>query len=339
MTEQEMRTKYKDIGQFQVSLRAEEAERLLNRVVPILGIPFDFEECGKKKHASASTKENTVYYREDPRDPRCLILVEFEEPYFHRQYANVIIRFHKDLTGPLKSLLGRVGDCEYDDCLIRNSKMNDIVKRHRLNVDIVDQHDLCETLFMRKEFWTDYYFLTHQSGIYPELVDPIPLPITGNMGLMLAIGDDITESTLYLYHPSCPEPVQLGWDDEAQWFSHVFRWDELERISGFLVSQYPELPAVPFLLLYRFAPITRENDPEAIQERVKAAWSSLGLFTESEVINLVKHTCHYKDNLYWKYDQEKGWYCHGDEDDLYSLRILENGAFPFFQLRELLDSI
>ncbi len=93
------------------------------------------------------------------------------------------------------------------------------------------------------------------------------------------------------------------------------------------------------MLLYRFAPITREKDPEAIQERVKAAWSSLGLFTESEVMNLVKHTCHYRDSLYWKYDQEKGWYCHGDEDDLYSLRILENDAFPFFQLRELLDSI
>jgi hypothetical protein len=43
--------------------------------------------------------------------------------------------------------------------------MNDIVKRHRLNVDIVDQHDLCETLFKRKEFWTDYYLLTRQSGI------------------------------------------------------------------------------------------------------------------------------------------------------------------------------
>ncbi|MEI7024404.1 hypothetical protein [Paenibacillus sp. y28] len=135
--------------------------------------------------------------------------------------------------------------------------------------------------------------------------------------------------------PALPEALELGWDDQAHFHPYVFRWEELEIICRYL-GKRPEFivnPVVPLLLLYRFAPVTAADDEARIRQLLKAAWSSLGLFTDSEIETIIGKTVPKRGDLHWAPHAEFGWVLEGEA--AYSLRWAEHDRFPFAQLQEL----
>lgn len=265
----------------------------------------------------------------------------------------LIIRFNESFEVPIRDLFKQItGKDDLQNCLIQQSKMNEIVRRHNLNIDIVDEFDLWSTIFKSPNFWAKYTFFEHyevnspaknlipnEDWIYPELVDPIEFKITNDSGFMIWIDDTINSSSLNLTHPSLAEPFELGWDDLAQWYPHVLRWDELEKICLYLTIQYPNDFVVPFLLMLRFAPVTKEDDEKAIACKVKAAWRSLGLFTEEE-IEQFHAMVPFKPDFAWSYESHRKVYhaCKAP-NGFYSKRHICTDHFPFDALADILRTI
>ncbi|MBA4492745.1 hypothetical protein ACFO25_09380 [Paenactinomyces guangxiensis] len=343
MTEQQMLEKFQGIIQFQTTLHENKTDWLLEKLIPLLNIPFDQQSYEQARLYAKENQKPSVYYKQGMTDSRCLVLVEFWT--FSSHY--IIIRCNESLANQVRELLKQAAkENDLQNCLIKQSKMNDIVRRHDLEIDIVDEFDLWSTLFKQRRFWKEYIFLgldeemyPSDDMIYPELVDPIRFNITDDSGFMVWIGDRITDSTLCLSHPSLSKPFELGWDDGAMWHPHVLRWEELDKICLYLTIQYPDHFVVPFLLMHRFAPVTRQDDEKEIARKVKAAWRSLGLFTEEE-IEQFDAMVHFKPHFEWSYESDQGWY-HACESpsDIYSMRHICNDRFPFKALDEVLQAI
>lgn len=202
-------------------------------------------------------------------------------------------------------------------------------------------------LFLRKEFWTDYFWLTDPWGerVYPELREPIRLPFTEKSGFQLELDEDCLFDyiSLCLYHPEWKEPIEIGFDDQAHCHPYVFRWEELKRISHFLATHFPHCPEVPFLLLYRFAVITKEEDQDKAQKEVEAAWRSLGLFSDQEIEPFLEWAKDrwkaQQEDVFWVQHPEYGWVLDGAEFGVYSFRIAENKEFPFEVFNQLIQNL
>jgi hypothetical protein len=280
MTEQQLLEKYAGIVQFQVSFYNDEGEEILERIAPLVDISFD-----KQAYIEAKGRQkSSIYLKRSQTDARCLVLVEFMT-YSH----TLIVRCKEEAGAAVRELLRRNENKKIENTLIKHSMMNAIVRRYGLNIDIVDEFDLWNTVFKDHRFWWEYvHFDAHglyddDNSIYPELVDPIRFPITEDAGLMVWIGDDIDMSSLHLFHPSLANSFELGWDDLGRWHPHALKWEEFEKLYLFLTLRHPEQFVVPFLLMLRFAVVTRLEDVKAIARKVKAAWRSLGLFSEEEI--------------------------------------------------------
>lgn len=342
MNEQQMLEKYQGILQFQTSIDDNKTVELLENLMPLLHIPFNKTSYEQARFTAREKKTTTVFYQHGLADPRCMVLIEF---WNYTTY--LIIRFHDSMETAVRDLLKEViGKDDFQNCLIKQSKMNAIVRRHDLEIDIVDEFDLWNTFFKQRSFWREYIFFKpdekiHPSQyiIYPELVDPIEFKITDDSAFMVCIGERIVDSTLYLSHPSLLAPFELGWNDFIQCHPHALRWEELEKICLYLTIHHSDQFVVPFLLMHRFALVTKQDDEKAIARKVKAAWRSLGLFTEEEMEQF-EVMLHFKPHFAWSYEPNQGWY-HACEspDDIYSKRHVCTDRFPFKELDEVLQAI
>lgn len=178
-----------------------------------------------------------------------------------------------------------------------------------------------------------------EDKVYPELVKPIPFEIAPESKFIISIGDTICQSSVFLDHPSLVEPYLLGWDDAARWHPHVLRWEEFEDIFLYLTICYPKDFVVPFLLMARFAPVTKEDNEKKIAQMMKSALRSLDLFTEDE-IEMFDSLVAYKPHFTWEYEAEKELYhaCNSP-DDIYSMRHICTDKFPFQAFQDVLKSI
>jgi hypothetical protein len=76
--------------------------------------------------------------------------------------------------------------------------------------------------------------------------------VQAGMGLRVDISQFV--SVCYLIHPSLESPRQLGWDDDAHWHPHVFKWDEIVLLSQAARSNPEGFPPVLLLLPFTAAP-------------------------------------------------------------------------------------
>lgn len=329
MNMEQMKEKYQGIIQFQCELLLEQVAAIVPAIVSLLALPFDQQVYRRKQ------EQNKVYVTHHKQDPRCLLLIEFS-----RYFSLVIVRFPEKLKRKMEALFRRVTQDPLQDTLIQQSKMNGVVKRHRLTIDIVDEYDLFATTFQQRAFWHEYVKLNNaevpsdECQTYPELVEPICFEIGHGIELLIETGDTILQTELYLKHPSLPSKYELGWDDLGHWHPHVLRWEELEKIVYFLTMKHPDHFVVPFLLLLPFTPITQADHEQAIARKIKAAWRSLQLFTENEIETFDRQIL-YMPEFKWSYSSDYDVYYVGDDGwDVYSKRHLY-GDFPFAALADL----
>jgi len=191
------------------------------------------------------------------------------------------------------------------------------------------------SIMNQQEFWTDYYWLTQEDRSYPALADhPVELSLSEEYALLVDIEEELLDVTLLLSGRSGLEPVQLGWDDQVHFHPYVFRWAELEAISRHFRAEDPDAGFIPFLLLYRFAAVTQQEDLNHIRSTVEAAWRSLDLFSEGEIQAFIKQTIRPLDTAEWTQHPRFGWVLEGEA---YSLRQAENEDFPHADLQKLLN--
>ncbi|GGD57902.1 hypothetical protein [Paenibacillus nasutitermitis] len=191
------------------------------------------------------------------------------------------------------------------------------------------------SIMKQQEFWTDYYWMTEEDRSYPALADnPVELRLSEGSALLVDIEEELMDVTLLLSGRLDGEPVQLGWDDQVHFHPYVFRWAELEAISKHLRAEDPDAGFIPFLLLYRFAAITQQDDLNHIRSTVEAAWRSLDLYSEGEIQAFIKQTIRPLDNAVWTLHPRFGWVLEGEA---YTLRHAGNEEFPYDDLQKLLN--
>ncbi|PTM59387.1 hypothetical protein [Desmospora activa] len=342
MNEEQMLDKYAGIMQYQLTLNPTDTDKLLADLIPLLALSFERSayECACNK----AKEENTVsiYYAKSRKDPRCLVLIQFLMSFF----CHVIIRFPQTDEQVIRARINEVSHEDLYDTLTQQSKMNRIVHHYQIDIEVIDEYDLWKTVFKQKNFWNEYARFTsdnevkdEEALIYPALAKPIYFEIEPKIGLLVDIGDKIFQSMLLFKHPSLDHPYRLGWDDAAHWRPHVLRWAEFKPLIYFLTIRYPDHFVVPFLLLLRFAPITKEEDEGEISKMIKAAWRSLHLFREEEIEQLDRIAT-YKPHFTWSYEAETGRYHACDAPmDIYSKRHICTDDFPFHAFADLFRSI
>jgi hypothetical protein len=217
-------------------------------------------------------------------------------------------------------------------------------------------------VFQRAEFWLNYFWIIETGEEFPELANhsqTIPadekrghaaidvqschLDFAAGRGHGLAVRFDtaLAMSTLFLRSEG-GGLAELGFDDQAHWHPHVLRVEELDwicRCAALSDFNLPH-PGIPLLLLHRFAPICTDGDFGFLSPMLKEAWRSLGGMSEYDVEALLNRADLRRGEFHWNRSHEGDWTIHQDENPqlqvgLYSLRVAENGEFPFSQLRTL----
>ncbi|GAA4988352.1 hypothetical protein [Kitasatospora paranensis] len=172
-------------------------------------------------------------------------------------------------------------------------------------------------------------------------------------GLALVLDIDLTGRAhdLALRAPGLPEPVQLGWDDEAHFQPHVMRWAELELLARAVALHDPDLrhPGPVLALLARFVVLDEQADPDAFTPPMDAAFRLLrpetGRGTDRNVRPEVRDWFELRDlrgtGLEWTVDAA-GHHAVDQPLDargapLYSTRTPGSEEFPFAAWSALLD--
>ena len=222
-------------------------------------------------------------------------------------------------------------------------------------------------------FWTDFFFLTHSNRDYAEIrnydqvVPPddfnktegftlecccLTFPVAHQRGLILDFTCDLTYFGLDLLQAD-GKRVQFGWDDEAHWHPHVFRWEELDLICKCLSVSGASFayPGLPLLLLCRFAPITDSDNAQNISSLLRDACRSVGVDSLDTSESVFKRLDKRRNGFEWKYDLGSGWTLHQENPltpnhenpyrykvHLYTLRSPKNDAFPFTEFNAILGS-
>lgn len=198
-------------------------------------------------------------------------------------------------------------------------------------------------LIQTRRFWTDFFRITHQdidTDTYNELQDctiDFLLGDTGH-GLSISLQSYISEISLS-FISSSPKTKKLviAYDDEAHWFPHALRWEEVNLICDAVSSVDPELKESGVLLpfLSRFAPICQGDDVDWIVGIMGAALAKLDVFSEKEIRDILEKYDARDAGFRWRYDDVVSGWCLEKHDDgtsarrgLYSLRTVSDG-FPF----------
>lgn len=193
-------------------------------------------------------------------------------------------------------------------------------------------------VFQSARFWRDYFWMDERDPppAYPELARAkIEFPLPGGYSLLLMLSQSLDQHVLYLVHPSRKEPWQLGWDDQAHWCPQAFRWEEMDAICRCLARRDPRFPhpGWPLLLLFRFAPLTKDDDAGAARETLRHAWKALAAFDDAEIETLLEKLA-WVGTSRWEQSGER-WVATGD--DAYSLRGSESPDFPFALVEDLVE--
>jgi hypothetical protein len=253
-----------------------------------------------------------------------------------------VVCFDEDRYASIKELFEKITKDRLEDYLVAGipSKVSPSPKEP---LALVTELDPWKYIFTRKIFWKDYFWMTESfERVYPPLISPLTLPITDDVGFILRINHQMLIVELEIYHPSLPEPQEIAWDDQAYWHPFVLRWGELKNLCRFLSQKHSYPYSLLFLLLFRFAAITEEEDEKEIKQEIQTAFRSLDLFTESEISlfwtdTRISSDLEMRDLRYWERHPQFGWELLGE--DAYSLRRHRNPKFPYQVLNELLSKV
>lgn len=186
-------------------------------------------------------------------------------------------------------------------------------------------------------FWLDY-FAVDEEQIADSPGFEFRLPIAQDGDFVLVQEPQSRKVRLAIHVPRLPHPTEIAREDEGpdDFKPHVLRWEELRNLSGCLVQRDPATyPApIPFVLLYRFAPITTSDEAVARGKEISQALSQLGVLSHEEVSEIWELTVHDAWDCQWVRDTDhNAWVLDGDAQ---SLRIASNDDFPFQDLEQLL---
>ena len=103
------------------------------------------------------------------------------------------------------------------------------------------------------------------------------LPVTAGYGLVLDVDLRTGEQSLGLREPATSEPVQLGWSAPGRPHPAALRWHELDLCARVIALEDPTLPhpGLVVALLAPFAPVTADDDDDAVAAIREAAYRSL----------------------------------------------------------------
>lgn len=219
--------------------------------------------------------------------------------------------------------------------------------------------DAVTSMIRRKRFWTDYYFLTESPGPkFEDLDDPefdplkvvvheIEFRCSKTSSLILDFDEDLIRIALSLKCSGSRKPIDLGYADLAHPFQHVLRWEELQLICRCIckADKTMKYPGVALLMLFPFAPITVDDDLEAIRSTLTEAWVSLNLFSVSRIERLVGRTCR-PLTASWRWiwsSAREGWILDDTkprfEKDAFGARHEGNDDFPFSVVERFFQEI
>jgi len=202
-----------------------------------------------------------------------------------------------------------------------------------------------KSLIGTRRFWTDFFRMTEvEEDGYPELEGcAVELPVAGGYGLSLSLDEFLFCHSLDFISPSA-KPVEIAYDDQAHPFPDVLRWEELDLICRAIALQDVALPhpGIPLLLLYRFAPICEGDDLDLIASLLDSAWRQRGVFTDTEIQNLIERAKTLDASFQWRYDDSvEGWLLDMDwsvvlANEPYTSRHSENPDFPHASWKRML---
>jgi hypothetical protein len=154
--------------------------------------------------------------------------------------------------------------------------------------------------------------------------------------LVIAFEETLGHTALFLNHPCGRD--EIGWDDQAHWHPHLFRWAELKAICRAIGSREPGLahPGLPLLLLYRFAVVTDTGDEQAARASLTEAFWQIPSLSDEDVRNLVNFTLTVQAGMRWNRRPGYGWYLSGE--DAYTLRHPDNPAFPSTEFHAMVEA-
>lgn len=157
-------------------------------------------------------------------------------------------------------------------------------------------------------------------------------------GVELTVSDGRTE--LGVRVPGVEEAHSVGWDDQAHFQPHVFRWAELDLVCRAAALRDAELrhPGPVLALLGRFLVVTGYDDVEVITSMLHAAFTGLrpdgtdGFWPDAHG-NVVRRADYRGQGVVWHRDEDGNLSVWKDLDamrgeDLYSLRWAPAEAGP-----------
>ncbi|MGV9386139.1 hypothetical protein ACWDRB_60765 [Nonomuraea sp. NPDC003707] len=126
-------------------------------------------------------------------------------------------------------------------------------------------------------FWAAYLF--EDDAAEPEFDEEdaesfsAEFQVAEGLGLVLELDVATGYFDLALTAPELPEPVTVGWDDQAHFHPHTMRWSELDLLARAVALRDPQLrhPGPMLALLARFVVLDEQDDPDAITPLMDAA--------------------------------------------------------------------
>jgi len=176
----------------------------------------------------------------------------------------------------------------------------------------------------------------------------------GGYGLELDLNLGYQYYGLGVLTPAQGSPACVGWDDQAHFHPHVFRWDELDQICRAVALAEPVLrhPGAALALLCRYTFISDHDDLDEITPLVDGAFTTLrpeGLSADSywpQLRDWFDRSDLRRAGVIWTRSEYGNWTVHQDYDagtsgpTLYSTRWAPesagNDGFPFAEWREML---
>ncbi|MFR9798165.1 hypothetical protein ACL02U_20015 [Streptomyces sp. MS06] len=201
------------------------------------------------------------------------------------------------------------------------------------------------------DFWPVFLFDDNAPDVYDEDAEDQESHVTrfqlgGGFALVLDLTLALEYVDLALAAPGLPEPVTVGWDDQAHFHPHVMPWPELDLLCRAVALHDPKLrhPGPMLALLCRFAFLAEGDDLDAVTPLVDTAF---GLMRPGDGKGGVRaETRDWFDlrdlrgtGVVWssRADGHRAVDQHRDDGlPLYSLRVPDSEDFPFVEWSALL---
>ncbi|MBB5960027.1 hypothetical protein FHS29_006649 [Saccharothrix tamanrassetensis] len=197
-------------------------------------------------------------------------------------------------------------------------------------------------------FWAMYFFESDDDYLDEEEV-VVCFPVGAGHSVELSVSDGYFD--VGVRPPGAEEAVSVGWDDEAHFHPHLFRWDELDLVCRAAALVDPSLrhPGPALALLGRFLVISGYDDVDVIGGMLHAAFTGLrpggaaGFWPEARKHG-VERSDFRREGVVWHRDVDGNHrvgkdVTNSDGAGPHSTRVVVDGesGFPWTDWRSMLD--